>query len=386
MYGCYYTPMPLAKLLVKQFQISASKVVDLGVGRGALLSEAALRWPTAQLIGADRDPTVLELLRPYHPTATLLPIDVLLNNFEEAIGNGIRGCDVALCNPPYLHVRPKEHHRELLVKFGLEPHEVNRGVQAAAIFLAHLLEAVRPGGEVGVILPDGLLSGRDNAPLRRVLLTKHEVRSVIELPRSCFERTEALTHILILRKGGRTQANVPVCRADVSGEITATRHVPAQELEYRMDFNFYRNWDAKKVAQCVTLNDLGVKIIRGRSSGKDLRASNNPFLHTSDLPIRPSEISAERVFAPKEIIAEPGDILVARVGTRVLGRRALLKSGQVPISDCVYILRPPIEHRNAVWEAMMSPLAEQWFQAFAHGVCAQLISKADLLGFPIRKL
>ena len=81
--------------------------------------------------------------------------------------------------------------------------------------------------------------------------------------------------------------------------------------------------------------------------------------------------------------AREGDILLARVGKRCIGKVAIIESGRINISDCVYRIRPPEGMAEYLLDSFLSDKGQRWFEAHAHGVCAKVISKRDLLQFPV---
>jgi type I restriction enzyme M protein len=151
-----------------------------------------------------------------------------------------------------------------------------------------------------------------------------------------------------------------------------------------MDYSYYR-WKnrQKRTAFYSSLGDLDVEIKRGRSSKKVLQEAGIKFFHTSSFSAANPVVKLENVSIPGEVMVEPGDILISRVGKRCIGRVALVESGTMVISDCVYRLRTPVKHREIIWNALASPGGKKWLEAHAHGVCSRCISKKNLLTFPI---
>lgn len=79
-------------------------------------------------------------------------------------------------------------------------------------------------------------------------------------------------------------------------------------------------------------------------------------------------------------LAGPGDILISRVGKRCIGKVVMVKRGYIPFSDCIYRLEVP-EYIDKSFNSLITKRGQSWLQAYAHGVCAKVISKADLLKF-----
>jgi type I restriction enzyme M protein len=82
-------------------------------------------------------------------------------------------------------------------------------------------------------------------------------------------------------------------------------------------------------------------------------------------------------------IAEPGDMILARVGRNAAGKVIGISKGHVMFSDCLYRLRILPEYRERVLRCLASKTGERWLEMHAYGVAARHISKSDLLNFPL---
>ncbi|WP_159523927.1 restriction endonuclease subunit S domain-containing protein [Sunxiuqinia indica] len=81
--------------------------------------------------------------------------------------------------------------------------------------------------------------------------------------------------------------------------------------------------------------------------------------------------------------ARKDDVLVARVGSRVIGKFCLIENETIEISDCVFRVSMPPQFIQPFLNALDSDYGKKWFEAYSHGVCARLISKENLLEFKI---
>ncbi len=108
--------------------------------------------------------------------------------------------DVVLANPPfkgsldYSDVQPA-----LLARVKTKKTEL--------LFVALILRMLRLGGRSATIVPDGLLSGTQNAhqALRKLLIAENQLEGVISLPSGVFKPYAGVsTAILVFTKGGRT--------------------------------------------------------------------------------------------------------------------------------------------------------------------------------------
>ena len=236
-----------------------------------------------------------------------------------------------------------------------------------------------------IILPDSAFTGHEFAGLREDLLTNHNIRGIIQLPDKIFKKTEARTHILLMEKCGPIQKRIPIYQSDFSGNIGEAVNISADDLLYRMDHSYYAWKKLNKYSNdIIILGDLNVEIKRGHNTKKYLQNKNVPFFHTTSFPSNiKTRIDLKNSPVFDGIFAEPGDILIARVGKRCIGKVTMVNSGKQVVSDCVYRVRAPEKHRNRIFRELISVRGQQWLRVIAHGVCAQVISKRDLLHFPL---
>ncbi len=139
--GAFYTPPALVDAVVGEAVFAgAVSVLDPACGDGRFLRATGLPQQT----GVDIDP------------ATGFEHDDALRRDW-----GDRQFDVVIGNPPYLNQLSTLTTRGGRSKFGGGPY-----ADAAAEFLALAMRLTRPGGRVGLVLPQSLLSARDAAAIR----------------------------------------------------------------------------------------------------------------------------------------------------------------------------------------------------------------------------
>ena len=388
----HFTPNPHASLLVQQMRpfTSDSKNingVDLGSGSGALLYPATQTWKEASFFGVDVSQSLLETIIQHFPSVQFHHLDLLSKSSLKSrpLANLTESRDVAVCNPPFLNFQNDSLFRELCRETNMKECCKMSVVTSDIVFLLHNLRLLKEGGILGIIVPDGFITGKMFQVLRQSLLSNHRVEAVIQLPDNSFHGIEVTTHIMILRKGNGPTGKVKIMRADadrINGEIMAN----ASELEQRMDYSF---WHWKRMATdsgILTLAGIGADIQRGSRSRAFFENSKINCLHTTELPAIARQINLRKTNTLGFKMAESHDVLIARVGKRCIGRATLIAEGSLPITDCIYRIRVPKDWVSHVWRSLISDRARDWFSAHSHGVCAQVISKSDLSNFPIRHL
>lgn len=151
------------------------------------------------------------------------------------------------------------------------------------------------------------------------------------------------------------------------------------------DFS-YHFWSINKQYSDLKISDFNPIINRGKNSKKELHESNIDFIHTSDLSFgfRKGRFKTVSKLSSQYRYAIKGDILIPRVGKRCLNKVLLVEKGNIPVSDCIYIIRiENKDQRNRLLKSLTSKKGRDWIEAHSHGVCAKVISKRDLLEYKI---
>ena len=139
--GAWYTPPSLVDAVVREVVYEGARtVLDPACGDGRFLRATGLPQQT----GVDIDPATSYIR-------------------DDALGRdwGDERFDVVVGNPPFLNQLSRLTSRGGSSKFGGGPY-----ADAAAEFLALAIRLARPGGRVGLVLPQSLLAARDAAAIR----------------------------------------------------------------------------------------------------------------------------------------------------------------------------------------------------------------------------
>lgn len=384
--GQYYTQENISKLLISKILMKNPKsIIELGIGDGSLVRVAQKKWKNSKIIGGDIDLDNVKNLKNEFPNLNLFLINGLSSKLSDNLKISLGSIDVGICNPPYSQVKKNDAIKLIIESCNLGKIEDYKIITSDLVFLAQNLLLIREGGELGIILPDGLLTSHHFEHFRKHLINNYQIRGVIELPDKVFKKTEAKTHILVIKKGKVTNRNVRLYLSDHYGEITNKLVVAKSKLFYRMDFG-YNNWLANNNFEGVTLQEIGANIFRGKFSKKELSSNKYDFIHTSDLnkSISFKSFKPNKRLSKKFKCAQQGDIVISRVGKRCLDRVLVIMNGATLITDCLYVIRVEEKYRKAVINTLNSEYGKSWIKAHSHGVCARVISKIDLLSLNIK--
>ncbi len=184
-YGQFFTPEPVVACC---YQLCAERlpampqIVDPACGDGAFLRYAAAHAfsDRDRISGCDLDPALADAL-----TIAGLPRVRAADGLDPA-SLPTASFDLVIGNPPY----------------GVGgTHNGGTAPASEVRFLLRALELARPGGQVALVLPSGVLANQRLLTLRAGLLARHTLLAVIALPRETFRHTgtSADCSIVLLR-------------------------------------------------------------------------------------------------------------------------------------------------------------------------------------------
>lgn len=387
--GRYYTKDLISDLLISEIKSDPNLVLDLGSGDGSLSRAAMSRWADAVYVTVDIDRVFdssslvgeQNIIKHRHHQ-----LDALSPHLMRTIGIEPESVDLALCNPPFIKNKWRVEYEEILKRAGLTV-SAKAAVNTSAefIFIAQNLNSLKSQGQLGLIVPDGFVSGEKNKLLREAIFNEHSIDTVIKLPPGMFVGTEAQAHIVMITKNGNSDK--PIKLKSFTGFPNSENEILIEKPEaiLTLDYDFYSVHAKPRNSLTQTLRSLGCQVVRGRTNSKQAREASHPVLHTSQL--RPWELSLQlseiAMTSSNEIIAERGDIVLARVGRDLHTRICMIQSGAMPITDCIYRVRVPENLRDQVFKGLTSAGGREMIRARSHGVSARHLPKDYLLDLPI---
>lgn len=297
--GEYYTPRHIVKLIVDLVDPKfGDTVYDPCCGTGGFLIEAFRHIkrscnPTPANIKILEEKTIhggeltgtakiakMNMILAGDGHTHIIQQDSLKNPKKEAF-------DVILTNFPF------SQRTEFAHLYGLS------AVSANAVFLKHVIDALKDGGRTGVIVPDSVLFGKDNdmIKVRRQLVEECEVKAVIQLSIHTFlPYTQQPTSILIFQKGGKTK-NIWFFELHNDGFIGVTKRRPIEANDipllrslwsekllsensfilkyddipkdsYKLFLNYYKYKGKKGVKNPIELGKICKEIVLGSTPSK----------------------------------------------------------------------------------------------------------------------
>lgn len=162
-------------------------------------------YTTNNLFGTDIEPTVIQLAKAnmlIHGDGHthVLVQDALEFGTKDRLSEitaGFGGFDIILTNPPFGGIKIDP---DILNKYSLAQNTTGEITQV--LFIERCLNLLKPGGRLGIVLPEGILNNIKQKNVREYILEKSVIKSVISLPIITFKPYGAApkTSILFLQK------------------------------------------------------------------------------------------------------------------------------------------------------------------------------------------
>ena len=388
----FFTRTRVTDILIDEIgSLDVGDAIDLGAGDGSLAVGVARRWPSVRLSTVDIDASCADNLKETISVKSSVfhthhIADALSFNLPDLFPN--KKFDLAVCNPPFFRPKWSRDFAKILQASDFsDACKTTSDASAEILFFAQLLRLIREGGIIALILPNGLVTSWRNISFRRALLTQHTVISVIQLPPNSFHDTDACCFVLIIRKGkAPVKSHILIKRIEDGGFISTPIEIDQEAAIVRLDWSFHSA--TQNIAGIrTTLRELGADIRRGSLNSAERRTAAFPVFHTSEFPAPgvgvAFDASGQTDYGAKILLAEPGDILIARVDRDIHNKISFVVSGHSPITDCVFRVRLPEPNRAKVFNALSSPECRGLIKSLTKGVGARLLSKIDLLDLPI---
>lgn len=413
--GQFFTPQNAVSFLVEAIDPQpGERIIDPACGSGAFLSTALRHLinkghkpeqAAASIYGVDKDEYLARLAMARLALTTLTPPHIIAadslalwesSGDSEFLNNGLESFDVVLANPPF-GTKIISTSKEVQATFALghkwkQDRATHRFAQTGVLlpnvppqvlFIERLLSLARPGGRLGIVIPESLISSVNYRYVVQYLQDHSEVKLIAGMPESLFKTsgkggTHTKTSLLVLeKKAARNESRNAIFMADAKwcgrdsrgkdidrddlpeiqerwkktlrGEKFAASRLgylvpPEQIVEgtlapryygFDIDSELSALEETHELLPIGDLCDIGLlEIATGDEVGKMQYGSGYiPFIRTSDLSnweikIDPKHSISEDVyrrFAAKQDVQE-GDILMVRDGTYLIGTCAFVSA------------------------------------------------------------
>ena len=242
--GQFFTPQGAVRLLVDLVDPRpGERVIDPACGAGGFISYTARRLAqqgvepatiSQSLVGIDKDEYLARLARAHVGLVTLSAPRIYCgdslawtpaNSGSMLDSDEIGSFDVVLTNPPFgakIVAASEEAQRKFALGYSWRCDRDGRWhrttqlqprVPPQILFVERVLSLVKPGGRIGVVLPESLISGKSYRHVVQYMRDAAHVRAVIGMPEDLFKTSgKGGTHtkvcLLLLEKKREHHARV----------------------------------------------------------------------------------------------------------------------------------------------------------------------------------
>lgn len=406
--GQFFTPKSLVRCMVAVLDPPPSaKIVDPACGTGGFLVEARAHQQerggeagsVGLLIGIDKDRDLSRLSEAVLQVAA--PDRSIVHNLNSLDLNSLAkmpsacspmGADYVLTNPPF-GAKIKVDEPAILSQYSLghrwvfcgerwkQEQEVREAQDPQVLFLELCVRLLRPGGEMGIVLPEGVFGNSGLGYVWDFIRASGRITGLLDCPRTTFQpSTDVKTNVLFFQKndGDRTcqqpeqkiwAAVALSCGHDRRGKSVMTtgasfpddfNEIGLRSAERETDTKFWqrvnitdpyylvpRYYDTTPIkelareagrlgSELISIRQMVesgyIQIRKGHEVGAEAYGTGDiPFIRTSDVSnyevsIDPNRAVSEEIyqqFAGQQRLA-PGNILMVSDGRYRIGRTALL--------------------------------------------------------------
>lgn len=391
-YKQYFTPGKLAKYMVSIIpDQKITNVIDLSMGECGLLEEVKERWHNAELYGADIDNVLIKKIKIKSPYIHTFHGDSLSHELDRwdrfnhiAAGEGF---DLAIANPPFNYF-DQEYVVQDTQRY-LLPVEMR--------FLLKYIDIVRSGGYICIILPYGFLSLDAYAKFRIDLLKKVEILKIVKIFDRCFDRIDANTCLLLMRKKNNDEENMQneICieYLDSNYNVCNVTYVNVK-MGSRWDIE-YQNMQAESSVfennsqyLKTSLQEYVYSCRRGKTIAKHKELvceKGKRYIHTTDVKRlyidnrMPRFVNHHTHYFDDALLRE-NELLIGRVGRGCIGKVAIVQkkySGMV-FSDCIYSIC--LQGVNPYYMALFlaTEIGQRQLKGASKGSCSRYITYGEL--------
>ena len=225
--GQFFTPAVVVNMIVAMSAPAATaQVIDPACGVGGFLACCWRYWQQQtratpdlnQLIGWDKENDLAQIAQFYlnllaRQAGSNIVTQDSLNTFS-AEETPEENFDFVLTNPPFgskLKISSAATLKDYALAHiwrrdasGWRMTSKTKITAPQILFIELCVRLLKPGGMLGIVLPDGLLGNKSDGYIRHWLLTQGALRAVVDCPTATFmPYTGTKTSVLLFEKGGR---------------------------------------------------------------------------------------------------------------------------------------------------------------------------------------
>lgn len=352
--GCrFYTPFEISDDIAKHAG-KKELVVDLFSGLGNLYKAFLKRGYAKKAIAFDINPSAF-INNESNNRVINKVVDCLCPATVKMELNGYgKHVTAFILNPPFKRI-PKTQELLYWEKFnGFQPTIITQRIECVAIAAA--INAAPKDSVIYVIIPEIVLESQQASVFFEILRKNYSMEVLRKYKRAKFSSAEVDVAVIMLKKNSNACVTDFFQNIDLRGRYINNN----SELESsNSQFDLFRG-------KVRSPHDRKIQI-----SAKDLK--------TGGIDIIGNKKEKELKKAKEINYCAAGDILIARVGQRMIGRVGFVSKDCVLINESLFSIRiPNQEARSFVYQKLISDNFIEWCNSSARGTANYFITSKDL--------
>lgn len=186
--------------------------------------------------------------------------------------------------------------------------------------------------------------------------------------------------MLTKRRAGN--GNIQVQKLGDDGLLSQPILISPDTAAARLDYSYLasQRQTRRRRSGFFALRDITQLITRGSYMSSQRKGLSFPVFHTTDFvdgsPIVPSQfwLTKEAQRVANGVLAQSGDILVARVGRNLHQKIGIVTGETVAVSDCILVLRVEPQYQKRVFDFLAGAKGRAALLGASHGVGAAFIT------------
>jgi type I restriction enzyme M protein len=347
--GEYYTPRHIVKLIVDLVNPKfGDKVYDPACGTGGFLIEA-FRHIKRNTKQTKENMAILENETIYGgeltETAKIAKMNMILAGDghthikrQDSLENPRKNeFDIVLTNFPFSQSTDHAH------LYGLSNRTAN------PIFLKHVVDSLKDGGRAGVVVPDGVLFGKDidSVNVRKILVQTCKIEAILQMSVHTFSPyTKQPTSILIFEKGSKTE-KIWFFEVENDGFMGSTKKKPVEKNDMPLLRSLWNDKASSSNSFTLKYEDIEPKRVKlfmnfykkrkSVKSGKELGdICDEPILGATPYTSNPDFYGDKHLWVTiadmKEKYINDTHLKLSDLGAEKLGKRRKHKKGTLLMS------------------------------------------------------
>jgi adenine-specific DNA-methyltransferase len=209
-FGQFFTPLAIAELMSEWITpLNPKRILDPAVGPGIFPRVLASRFPEAEITAIDIDPVALDAAR--IALREFSNVTYVGEDFLTWMDEGL--FDAAIANPPYLRHHDLYYPFDIFYFVGKKNHaRISRLSNIYVLFIIEICRKLRPGGRAAVIVPGEWVNANFGGALKRFLLSRGFLRTLLYFSHASTQFEDALTtaSVLFLERPPKDEVSQPI--------------------------------------------------------------------------------------------------------------------------------------------------------------------------------